>query len=95
MKKWIITGYSYAMDGLLYVVEAETEVAAIRTVGRINNTVYRKITVDNVSHHVLCTEKILDEELRYEIKEGEPRWFWQVNAQELKFDTNHADAVCW
>lgn len=85
--KWVVTGDSDRMDGLLYVVEAGSREEAIRKVGEL---IGEKVTFDH---------EFLDDKGDFigcslpEPDSDQIKWCWRVWAQELKLNTG-LDA-CW
>jgi hypothetical protein len=49
---WVVTGYSSHFDGILYVVEAETEEGACKRLAEIRSSKYSRIDADSKPHSV-------------------------------------------
>ena len=108
MKKWVVTGYSNKMDGILIVVEAGDEVAAYQEAARIFTEgagYHIRTEVENhvstaVEDFIICpdnneTIEELTEYIKDSFPNTGPRRFWQAWITELKFGVQLQNAVCW
>lgn len=94
--KWIVTGHSTKSDGLLYCVEAEDERAAVLKVAESMGLAFRSIQCDGETFYMIVQhDAYTNDEILNMIFEKDCRYFWEIFVQELKYDTQLNEAVCW
>lgn len=97
MKTFIVTGYSDKGAGLLYAVQAEDEVGAMREVAKLEEMQLVRIQAGahkgrNFITHGLDGPQLIDE---LEANLGVARRSTEIWVSELAIGCNHPDAVCW
>ena len=92
--KWVVTGYSGKQDGLLFVVEATTEIDAYKKVSELTGEYLYNLGEEGEPKYVLSYIKP-DEYMLGLLSYEEPRYEWALHASKLKLDTCLNEAVSW
>ncbi len=99
---WIVTGYSGKLDGLCYVVEADTGFDACQKVAKLEGYLFKQIEygkhendckgVADIFYH---PEQDLESIVRaYEDGDG-PRRCYEVYYEPVTLNRNLTGAICW
>lgn len=92
MTKWVVTGYSPKLDGILCIVEAETMEAAFEKVAR-----QRGLMHFQVPQHGNCDVMVAEADvptLIDDMDQGNGRFF-EVATAEYEENVNLNEAVLW
>ena len=91
-KTFVLTGASGKLDGLLFVVDAETPFAAL---DRIATSMERIYEIEGLGTF-LVPKTVTKEQIEAQMAEdGIVRLGWQIWTVELVKDINLHEAVCW
>lgn len=98
---WIVTGYSSKLDGICYVVEADTGFDACNKVAKLEGYLFKQIeygepgdcqgVVDIFYHPESDMEQIIS---AYVGGDG-PRYCYEVFYEPVTLNYNLRGAVCW
>ncbi len=91
-KTFVVTGASGKMDGILYVVDAETPLEAAE---KIANSMERVYDITDLGLFIV-PKRYTPQDVEKEMEaDGNVRYGWQIWAEELTKDMNLHNAVCW
>lgn len=96
MTQWVITGYSHKMDGILLVVEAETEAQALDKGAKAVGAEHHPFEYEGGIAHGYCPDaQVTEDDMREELEDASPSYWWAIEIAPLKLDTNLYEAVQW
>lgn len=95
MKTWVVGGYSGKWDGILFIIDAETEEQAVAIVAKKVGLCHYYIDIGDEYRGYIMIEGELDmDDIKHSILYGDfPRRAYSIGVQELEKNVNLEDVA--